>query len=252
MTSRYEAYMNGVALSSLDDAIYILDIIPEAVSPQYKSFRTAKTNGALIRDPYYEKSAVSITFEIHEYDIAERMEICQKVQQWAKAGILTTNDRDGQRLNAVCESFPMPNARDWTSPLTVTLAGYNPPFWEDITATTHELETEEYATLLVPGNAPETLVSATVTAGESISSMTFMVGEKTLVLSDLGLSANDVVELTYSNGFLSIKKGTTSLLNKVSSGSDDLLTAKCGEHNYFLFNASGDATCVYSYRGCWL
>jgi hypothetical protein len=253
MTSRYEAKMNNVSLASLDDSILVLDIQPVPVAPQYKTIRTAGANGAIVRDPYYEKSSVNILFEIHEYDIADRMEICQSIQKWASAGILTTNDRDGQQLNAVCESFPTVNAKSWTEQLSMTLSGYKPPFWEDATATTQTVTVSgDEVSVGVPGNVAETLVSATVTASASISTMTFNVGEKTIILSGLSLSSGDVVELAYDNGILFIRKGYDSLISKVDDSSDDVLSAKCGESVTFDFTADGAASCEYSFRGCWL
>lgn len=250
MTSRYEAYMDGTSLSSVDSSIYLLDIRPEVPSPQYKKYRMAMMDGMIVRDPYYERSGVNITFEIHKYGIADRMEVCQKVQKWANGSILTTNDRTNQQLHAVCEAFPVANAKNWTEPLTITFGGYRPPFWEDSTATTKTLSPESSVSATIPGNVSESLVSAVVTAAASISSLAFTVGGKTINLSGLSLSSGDEVSLTYNNGILSIKKGNTSLLDKMTG--DDYLSVKCGTDQLLYFDASGDASCVYSYRGCWL
>lgn len=253
MTSRYEVKMNNISLASIDSSILVLDIQPGQAAPQYKSFRIANMNGAIVREPYYEKSTVNVMFEIHKYNIADRMEVCQKVQSWANGGTLTTNDREGQQLNVVCEAFPVVTAKNWTEPLTISFAGYNPPFWEDATATTQIVaSSDESVSAAVPGNIAETLVSATVTASESISTMTFNVGEKTIILGGLELSTGDIVVLTYNNGILSITSGFNSLLANVDPSSDDNLTAKCGENVTFDFTADGEASCEYSYRGCWL
>jgi len=253
MTSRYEVKMDGVSLAAQDSSICVLDIQPGAVSPQYRTSRAANRHGARVDDLYVEKSVVKVLFEIHKYSIADRMEVCQKVQKWARKGILTTNDRAGQRLHAVCESFPAANAKSWTAPLEVAFAGYFPPFWEDDTETTVTVSSGQSTSKNIPGNAPETLVSAVVTAGAALDSMTLTVNGKSLVLSGISVSTGGVVTVGYDGyGDLFVRNGNTSILNKVTAASADDLRVPCGTDNVpFAFASSAAATCVYKLRGCW-
>ena len=252
MTSRYEAYMDNVSLSSLDDSILVLDIRPGNPTPQIRTNRVAKRNGAQTGDKYFEKSSVEIVFEIHEYSISDRMEICQKVQKWANGNILETNDRTGQRLVCVCEEYPTVTAKDWTEPISMTFSGYCPPFWEDKTPTTKTLAyNADPDTVNVPGNAPETLVSATVTASEAITSMSFTVDGHEIELSGLSVASGDTVTIGYTKQIMYVRHNNSSILDKVTAQSADVLKARCGTANSFAFSADGSASCVFSVRGCW-
>lgn len=252
MISRYEAYMDGVALSSLDDSIYVLDIQPAVVKPGVKTFKPANAPGAIVTRKDIERSAVTIIFEIHKYNPAERLAICQKVQKWADGSVLTTSDRTGQRLKGICEAYPAATAKHWTAPLSVTIVGYTPPYWENTTATTTTIAVEGTNTVEVPGNAPEAFVSATVTASYAITEMEFTVAGKTIRLEGLNVANGDVVSLGYNKQLLQIRHGTTSIVNKVTEDSADVLKVPCGESSAFSFSADGAAVCVYSVRGCWL
>ncbi len=252
MSSRYEAYMDGTSLSSLDTSIRVLDIQQADVTPTFRTVSIANTPGAIITKQVIDKSAVDIIFEIHKYNPADRLAVAQKVQKWAQGAILTTSDRTNQRLHAVCESFPNPNAKGWTEPLTIRFGGYNPPYWENTTATTATINLYGTETVDVPGNAPEALVEATVTASYTITEITFTLNGKTIKLEGLSVANGDTVTMGYNDQILTIKHGSTSVLDKVTSSSADVLKAVCGASNTFGFDADGAAVCVFSVRGCWL
>lgn len=249
MISRYEAYMDGIALSSIDPAIYVLDIQPGEVRQSVRTSQIARRAGARITDKRFESTSVSIVFEIHEYDTVKRQEICQKVQRWANGSILTVSDRPGQELKCVCEVYPKANAKTWTEPLTVGFTAYNPPYWQESIDTS--LTVTSSTSVYIPGNAPESLVSAVVTVGASLSSATLAVGSKSIVLSGISASANDVIYVSYDEDYiLSIKLNSTSILDKRTADSADDLVAKCGEYN--TFSVSSNLSAVFSTKGCWL
>ena len=254
MISRYEATVDGIALSSIDPSIYVLDIRPGEVVPQFTLKEVAGRNGAIIAKEKYAKSSVEIDFEIHEYDVAKRNMICQKVQRWANGKILKTSDRPGQLLHSVCERYPIVSAKNWTAPVTMMFSGYMPPFWEDENAVTVSLNgTSGSAQRYVPGSAEETLVKAVLTAGASISSFSVTVDGKTLNFSGLSLSSGDVVTIDYDEHFfLRIRKGNSSIMNKRTGSSADELRATCGKINTFSFTSSGKASVTFSAKGWWL
>ena len=248
MKSRYEAYMDGIALSSVDPSIYILNIQPSEAKQSIRTSKVAGRAGARVTRKEQDSTSVTVLFEIHEYDTAKRQLICQKDQKWAEGNILTVSDRPEQRLKCVCEQYPRANAREWTEPVSVVFTGYNPPYWEERIPTT--VTTTSSASAYVPGNAPESLVSCVVTASASISTLTLTVGSKSIVLDGIGASANDVITVGYdANNVLFIKKNTTSILNKRTAGSADDLVAKCGEVN--TFTTSANTSAVFTVRGCW-
>ena len=250
MISRYEAYMDGIALSSIDPSIYILNIEPGDASRKFKSNKVAGRYGLRLSGVEVESTSETITFEIHEYDTVKRMAICQNVQKWAKGEILTVSDRPGQRLRCVCESLPKVNARDWTEAISMTFTAYNPPFWEEETKTVVSITgTSVNQTVYVPGNAEEALVELSVKANASAGGFTVAVNEVQLTVL-VSMAVNDVVTITYDKkGIQSIKKGNTSILDK-RTGADDLL-AKCGVLNVFALSSDASVTATFSVRGCW-
>ena len=250
MISRYEAYMNGTALSSIDPSIYVLNIQPGDVKQNIRTNKVANRPGSRIGKTEIDNASVTIFFEIHEYDTVKRQAICQKVRKWAKKGILEISDRPGQRLNCVCDTFPVAKLREWTETLSVSFTAFNPPYWEEKNPVNVSISGASSASVYIPGNAPETLVSAVVTCGASISSITLSAGSKSLILSEIGASANDKIYVGYDeNRILYIKKNSTSILEKRTG--DDELVIPCGELVNFAVNASASLSTVFSVRGCW-
>lgn len=248
MISRYEAYMDGIALSSLDPSIYVLNIQPGDNNPNIRTSKVAGRAGARVIKKSFESLPVTILFEIHEYDTVKRQAVCSKVKKWANGNTLSVSDRPGQKLRCVCEAYPKANAKEWTEAISMTFAGYNPPYWENENATI--IKTTSSKKAYIPGNAPETLVSATVTVGASISSLTLTTGVKSLVLT-VSASQNDKIYVGYDeNNILYIKKNSTSILGN-RTGDDDL-TVPCGEFSTFSVTADGNVSAVYEARGCWL
>lgn len=132
MISRYDVTLNGTRMAEISNKILILDVQYEP--PQYARnlFQRANRNGALVGKAYKQRAAVSIVFEIHEYDIAERQRILARIIKWAKnGGDLRINDRVNQKLICICDELPaIESVRDWTSELTITFAAYAIPYWQ--------------------------------------------------------------------------------------------------------------------------
>lgn len=254
MTSRYNAILNNISLNTLDEDILILDIQYQAPGYQDNTMNVAKRNGIRLVDRIYETVAVSIVFEIHSYSTQKRQAICDDIIRWAKnGGVLETNDRPGQYLKCVCTNFPViQSAKNWTDPLTITFTAYAYPFWQEKEAAKLTLTgTSGSGTLYVPGNVDGALVSAEVKANASVSSFSLTVNGRTLSLSGLSLSTNQIVKIEYDdNAIQSIKVGTTSLLDK-RTGVDDLL-AKCGEKNNISISASASVSATFAVRGLWI
>lgn len=249
MISRYEAYMDGVSLSSIDPAIYVLNIVPDSVQKQYNTNKVANRMGSRVVKASIESTSVTVNFEIHEYDTVKRDAICRKIQQWADGNVLEVSNKPEQQLECVCTEYPVADAKNWTEELSMVFTAYNVPYWQEKNAKNITVTTEN-ETAYVPGNAPESLVSAVVTVGSSITSCTLSVGSKSITLSGISASAGDTITLDYDEkNILRIKKNNTSILNKRTAASADDLTAVCGKYNTF----SAPATCstVFTVRGCW-
>ena len=253
MISRYEAYLNEVALSSISPDILVLNIEYSPPETQYVTFNVANRNGARIHKDYTASVSVQITFEIHNYDTLKRQAICQNVALWAKnGGYLETNDRLGQRLRCVCTQKPALNSRDWTAPVTIVFTAYVIPFWEQEVPASITLTagTSGSGQLYVPGNVDGALAEVDILANASLSSVSLTVNGSTLSLTGLSISSENTVKIAYDDQMIqSIKVGTTSLLNK-RTGADDLVM-KCGEYNTVSFSSSASVTVTFKARGLW-
>ena len=254
MTSRYEAYLNETALSSISPDILVLNIEYSAPETQYITFNVANRDGARIHKNYTSSVSVRITFEIHTYDTLKRQAICQNVALWAKnGGYLETNDRLGQRLRCVCTQKPVLNSRDWTAPVTIVFTAYVIPFWEQevpasVTLTAGTSGSDQ---LYVPGNVDGALTEVDILANASLSSVSLTVNGSTLSLTGLSVSSGNTITITYDDNMIqSIKVGTTSLLNK-RTGVDDLVM-KCGEYNTVSFSSAASVTVTFKARGLWV
>lgn len=250
MHSRYDAYLNNVALSSLNVNLYVSDISYMPTQEEVTLAHLAGRNGGLVVRRRKEQSTVTISFELHVYSTQLRQEACAEVIRWASnGGRLTTTDRQGQFLDCVCTKLPaIESALKWTDNLTVEFTAYAIPYWQSVTADTATVNGS--GTLFVHGNGGKAMVNATITANDSMTSLSIEVGETTIALSGISLSANDQVEISHSaDGILSIKKGSTSLLNKRTAASSDDLLAVCGADN--LITVSSNATAVVSVKGVW-
>lgn len=249
MISRYEAYMDGVALSSIDPSIYVLNLQPGDPVQNIVTRSVAGRPGARVTKRMQNSTSETVVFEIHEYDTVKRNEICRKIQKWADGKVLSVSDRPTQQMRCVCSSYPKVNAREWTESLAVSFVAYNPPYWEDKNETV--IRTTSSKKALVPGNAPGALVSADITVGSSISSLTVTAGDKSIVL-DYSLSQGNVVHIGYDdNGILYIRKGSVSIIKHRTAASDDDLIVPCGEWSTFSVSSTGSLSAVFRVRGCW-
>ena len=69
MRSRYRITVNGVQLDSIDSNLLILDIGCTPPEYQTNTNRIANTNGYDYGNSYFEKTTITVTFELHIYDI---------------------------------------------------------------------------------------------------------------------------------------------------------------------------------------
>lgn len=255
MIGRYEAILNDIALSSVAPEILILDINYAQPRIMYETYTSARRQGARIYRRSIDRTTVSISFEIHAYDTKRRQAICDAVQQWAKdGGILTTNDRVGQRLRCVCDMFPTINSvLKWTEPVTVAFSAYTIPFWEQDIPTTATLTagTSGSAYMYVPGVVEDAVVEVEAVSGGALTSLSLTVNNRTLSLSGISVASGGKVVISYDDNMIqSIKTGSTSLLNK-RTGVDDLL-ANCGKSNAIGFTSNVSCTVTFKVRGLWL
>ena len=258
MVTRYEAWLNKKSLSAIDPAIYILDIAYGETRMATTLIDKSARNGQMVTDRRAQSTSVTITFEIHEQDVARRREVCGRVQAWAMGGgVLTTNDRRGQRLNVICDAPPsVGSALKWTQALKVTFTAYEQPFWEDeyprsVTMSGSNAKKSLYA----PGFGAVARVWAEVknTSGKAIDALTIKAGGTTFEFAGLGLAAGQTLEVLYDeSGMLVIRAGGVSKMAKRTATSNDELAVKTGETSEFSVQADGDVSAVFKVRGLYL
>lgn len=255
MISRYEVILNDIALSSINPNICVLDVNYTAPKKSISTYNVAKRNGSRIHSERTEPISVSVSFEIHSYNIAERQHICGLVSRWAKnGGILEINDRPGQRLRCICEVKPViESAKKWTDPVTMTFVAYQLPYWEEKEYAVLSLTagTSGSGTLFVPGCEDGAMVEADITVNAStLTSLMLTANGKTMTLSGLSVGSGNTIKVAYDDQLIqSIKVGSTSILDK-RTGADDLI-AKCGEVNSFSFTSNKSVTVKFKVRGLW-
>ena len=256
MISRYRVAIGGTQLDSLDDNLLILDIQHSPVEKQIRQSSVANLDGYEIADTKYIRRTITVTFELHIYDIAERNAVCQKINAWAKnGGTMTVSDREGQRIIVACEQLAdIESARNWTDPLTLVFSSTYSPFWETVAAKTVTLAGKTAkGTLKMDGNAGDALVSVTVTAKAAVSSLQLTVGDCVLKLTGLSVAADKQIVVDYvRQRLLRIRADGKSVLAKLDPASTDNLRAACGADTAIAVTANNSVTAVFTARGRWM
>lgn len=276
MRSRYRVSLGSVQLDSIDSNILILDVGHSFSGKQVTQNRIAGTDGYDTGDPYIEKTTVTVTFELHIYNIIERNYVCQLVNKWAEdGGTLAVNDRytvtgimvdkktgaktyatEGQRLyHTRCEKFAdIESARNWTDPLTLVFATTYDPHWCSQTAKTLTLTGKSAkGTLKLDGNTGNAPVYATVTANATITSFKITVGNTMLKLTGLSLANGKQLVIDYVRSrYLRIRADGKSAMARLDPTSSDRLLAPCGEKTSVSITANNKVTAVISARGRWI
>ena len=257
MISRYRISVGGVQMDSLDDNLLILDISYSPPERETRKFTNAILDGYDVGETKVTGRTITVTFELHEYDVAKRNALCQKVNNWAKAGgNLVTNDRAGQYLkNVICDQYAdIESARDWTKPLTIVFTTTYIPNWQSNSETTRTLTGKNVTGVFaLDGNTGESLVNVTATAQETVTSIKLTVGSKTLEFTGLSVTNGQTIVVDYlRNRYLRVRANGTSVLTKLKASSSDNLTAECGKSTNISVVADGRVSAVFKARGCWL
>lgn len=257
MRSRYRISVGGVQMDTLDDNLLILDIAYPPPTFTANRNKAANVAGYEPDDEYLEQNSVTVTFELHIYDVAERNAVCQKVNEWARAGgDLKTNDREGQVLrNVRCDQYAsIESARNWTDPLTLVFVTTYVPYWQsDKTVKLALSGASAGGTLKMDGNTKDALVTVEAKANTSIKNFSITVGSTKLEVTDIALANNQTLNIDYVHSrYLRIRANGKSVMNKLSADSTDLLTAPCGQNTPVSYIASGKMTVSIAARGLWL
>lgn len=269
MVGRYRISLNGVEMDSLfpanpssaepvdEQKLAILDIGYSSPEKTPITYRVANLDGYDYNAPYFEKQTVTVTFELHAYDTAERNSLCQLINNWAKAGgVLRTSDRPGQQLRDVrCEQFAsVASVRNWTDPFTLVFSTTYNPYWQSEDEKTLTIA-GAYASgsLAIDGNISESLVTATITAEGAVNALQINVGTTSLRLTGLSLANGGKLIIDYVKGrYLRIRQNGASAMDKLQASSSDVLSIPCGTTKNVTITATSRVVAVITARGLWL
>lgn len=255
MISRYNAWLNNVALSEVSPDIYISDIEYEPTMSKASTNAIGKRDGQYSgHEKYVESNKITVYFEARAYKTADRQRIVQDVIAWgANGGWLQCSDRIGQRIYVKASKLPnISSVMRWLDNLSIEFTAYDYPFWVGDFPSTVTLENGATGTLFLPG-VWRSQAELSVLALSSVTSINVQVGNTNLILSGLAMESGDVLTLTYTdeNHIMEIKHGSTSVLNKRAAESDDDLLAEPGS-NDLAFTSDGFAFCTIKVKGVWL
>ena len=254
MISRYEAYLNDVALSSLDTSIYITDIAYSVVTPQINTVRLSGRNGAYSSGNYVQENRIAQSLMVRQYSTQNRQTVIGAIIAWAsKPGWLKTSDRANQKIYVKCSKYPaVTSALRWTDVLSLEFVAYDYPFWVDEIPNKETITSGNECDVFVPGAYP-TDVEAVITPSATITSLHIECGDTFLELSGISVPANQTITISYTDDhhILSIESNEVSLLNKRTPESSDDLVLNPGT-NTVSFTANASATCTLIIKGVYL
>ena len=258
MKSRYRIKLGDTHLDSLDNDILILDIQHSQPDRNIAKQTVANLDGYDVANITTGQRSVTVTFEIHTYDIAARNAVCQLVNKWAaNGGTLRTNDRDGQHLEEViCEQYAeIDSAKNWTDPLTVVFSTTVNPNWvadkADVLTLTGTSTNSNLAVKGSPGIfAP---VTATVTPAAKLTSLQITVGSSKVVLTGMNIAKNTDIKVDHISGrFLRIRSSGKSLMAYVNPNkTTDRLVAESGARSKFSISSDAKVTVKFEVEGCY-
>lgn len=247
MVTRYEAYIDGVPLSSLAPEIIVKDIAEREAKNVNDTYMMAHGNGSRYFRRARESLTVSVKVEIHAYDVFRRQDVMEQIHVWAKGKYLSVNTRPGKRLAVSMESVAVvPSALKWTQDITLSFVAREVPYWEDENPARLVLTGTEGNGILRPsGTVYNCPVEFTVknTGGGSMSLFSASVGESAMSFENLSLMPGESFSVTYVDGLqiLPVEKRT-------AESADDLL-ALCGVPNNVSFTADQTAEVTFAARG---
>lgn len=257
MMTRYACRLNGIDLSSIDPAIYVLDVSVQPPVRERTTTPLAGRNGQRMTQTRTNSLSVEVKFEIHERGTIRRALIMEQIAAWAfNGGVLTTGDKPERRLHVICETLPsVSSALRWTSTLSATFTAFEIPFWEDEYPRTISVNGNGSADMLAPGFAEPARVWASVknSGSGTITTVDLTAGETALHFSGLSLPSGGTLEVgTDEHGVFYARIGSSGVLGKRTAASSDELRLQAGKAAKLTVSANGTTQTHFDVRGYYL
>lgn len=247
MTTRYEAWMNGVALSSLADEIIIDDIQEQQPKTNVESYTVAIWNGTRVMHSARPSLSVTVRFMVRAYAPARRQAIVHDIVTWAKGGKqLEVSSRAGLFLDCVVSAVPyVKSAQKWTEQLTVTFTAYSVPFWQEKEPVTATQTAANGSVTIIPNGTEDCLLEFDVKnmGSNRLNALTVSANGKTIAFSDLQIVPSQEFSVHYVDGVLLLP------VSKRTPESADNLFLKPNAENVVSFTANQNAKITFTARG---
>lgn len=167
MASKYQAFMNGISLTGLDDRIYIVDV-KEKPTLSLTS-EVLHRFGARISHRTREYLEVNIELFLKVKCAADYAAVVDAIHAWAVGGYLQLSYRPYQRLDVICTEFPgIESIHSWTEHLTLTFFAYSVPYWQATTPTKLTVNgSDTHTSMHMPGSQTADLMARITNNGDS-------------------------------------------------------------------------------------
>lgn len=250
-----EAYIDGVALTSLDGRIRIVRVSEDAPALTVKNY--AKPNGGVFAPEYtLEQRKVKIGVGVFAPRMEERMAVMHRVLEWAGGRELCLSYRPGKRLLVRMNGAPAYTSDDWSQQCDISFGTLAVPYWESSEESKSTLNGRNAnGALMLTGTQDGAVVDCTVsnTSGTVCTSLVLECGETILEFAGTNLipSGRSLIISHDEYGIFSAKVLNGSRLGNRSAESSDFLLAKAGGNTVKL-TADVNVTATFAARGLWL
>lgn len=247
MTTRYEAWVNGVALSSIAPEIIIDDIQEQQPKSDVESFAIAFWNGTRVMSETRPSLSVTIRFMVRAYNPARRQEIVNDIVKWAKSGKqLEVSSREGLFLDCVVSTLPyVKSALKWLEQITITFTAYNVPYWQEKEPVTAEVMGLSGSAIITPNGTEECNLAFTVRnmGADRLNTLTVSVNGREIAFNNLQIVPSQSFSVQYVDGLLMLP------VSKRTPDSNDNLILHPSTENVITFTADQSAKITFSARG---
>lgn len=246
---RLNAWINDAALRDVDPRLNIVDIHEQPADTTLEWGSASGVSGQRLLHRTRQGKRIQIEFDIRElFDLAARAAIVTAANAWAADGVLKVSYRPRQALNVVlAEAASIEDARDVTAGFSITFQAGPDPYWRDEDATVYSYSGSSASgeIITVPGQAPVS-PEITVTPSATLNTLSITIGGTTMAFASLNVAANTTLTIAHDErGFLTVKAGTTSVLNKRTAASVDDFLLKPGKRG---LSYTADASCAMNVR----
>lgn len=254
MITRYRVSLDGYNLDAIAPEIMILDVAYATPVFTAQTSALAGRHGQIVHRRTLQTAGVTVTIEIHTQDTKRRQEVAAQVQRWAMAGgELRTDSRPHEHLRVVCDRPPViPSELKWTGKITIGFTANEVPFWESDEEQAVSVQSGKSAAMYVSGSAEDTPVGAEIknNSEQTVNTLTVTAGDTVFSFADLALGGGETLSIGYdANGFLFIRAGNASKMDKRTPESSDELRIRQNEQAPIRVTAGAQVTATFKARG---